>query len=133
VEGRFSVEYVIAAALVDGELGLSTFDDKPIRQELRALAACVQRRYDATLAPAPNAMPKSRFTVVSVTLANGTTYIERVDCPRGAPGNPLSTEERLAKYHDAIQGLPAAWAELPGLVDRLENLTDLSQFIPNNV
>ncbi|MGZ7444772.1 MmgE/PrpD family protein [Paenibacillus sp. TH7-28] len=131
VEGRFSVEYVIAAALADGELGIGTFADETIRPDLLALAAKVQRRYDADVVPAPNAMPKGRFTIVSVTYADGTTHMERVDCPRGAPGRPLTAEERMDKYADAARGLSAAWQELPGKVGRLERLTDMHVLIPN--
>lgn len=131
VEGRFSVEYVVAAALADGELGIGTFADEPIRPDLLALAAKVQRRYDADVVPAPNAMPKGRFTIVSVTYADGSTYTERVDCPRGAPGRPLTPEERTVKYEDAARGLSAAWQELPGMVGRLEQRTDMFTLIPD--
>lgn len=131
VEGRFSVEYVIAAALADGELGIGTFADEPIRPDLLALAAKVQRCYDAAVVPAPDAMPKGRFTIVSVAYADGSTYTERVDCPRGAPGRPLTVEERMDKYTDAARGLSAAWQELPGKVGRLEQLTDMHTLIPN--
>ncbi len=131
VEGRFSVEYVIAAALADGELGIGTFADEPIRPDLLGLAAKVERRYDAAVVPAPNAMPKGRFTIVSVAYADGSTYTERVDCPRGAPGRPLTAEERMDKYADAARGLSAAWQELPGKVGRLEELTDMHVLIPN--
>lgn len=131
VEGRFSVEYVIAAALTDGELGLDTFDDRPIRSDLQTLAAKVERCYDSKLIPAQNAMPKGRFTVVTVTLADGRTYTERVDCPRGAPGRPLSAAERLAKYEDAVRGLSASWEKLHERVNRLEHMADLSEFIPD--
>ncbi|MFB5269372.1 MmgE/PrpD family protein [Paenibacillus enshidis] len=131
VEGRFSVEYVIAAALADGELGIGTFADKPIRPDLLALAAKVQRRYDTDIVPAPNAMPKGRFTIVSVIYADGSTHTERVDCPRGAPGHPLTQEERTAKYADAVRGLSPAWQELPGKVGRLEQLADLYTLLPD--
>lgn len=131
VEGRFSVEYVVAAALTDGDLGVETFSDKPIRPDLAELAAKVERRCDRELVPAPNAMPKGRFTVVSVALTDGTTWTERVDCPRGAPGRPLSAAERTAKYEDAVRGLPDAWREVPGRVARFEQLADLSALIPD--
>jgi len=131
VEGRFSVEYVVAAALADGELGIGTFADKPLRPELVALAAKVRRRYDSSVVPAPDAMPKGRFTIVTVSFADGSTLTQRVDCPRGAPGRPLSPEERAAKYADAARGLPAAWQDMPGKIARLEQQADMHSFIPD--
>lgn len=130
-EGRFSAEYVVAAALADGELGIGTFSEHPIRSDLAVLAAKVNRRYDAALAPAPNAMPKGRFTVLHVELADGTTLTERVDCPRGSPGRPLPAEVRAAKYADAAKGLPDAWRRLPEMLARLERINSLSHFIPD--
>ncbi len=130
VEGRFSVEYVIAIALLSGELGVETFSDKPIPANVQALAAKVERHYDSRIAPADNAMPKGRFTIVNVELHDGTSYSARVDCPRGAPGRPLLREERLAKYADAIRGLPDAWAKLPRRIDELELVTDMDLFLP---
>lgn len=130
-EGRFSAEYVVAAALADGELGIGTFSDRPIRVDLAALAAKVSRRYDADLVPTPNAMPKGRFTVLRVELADGTTLTERVDCPRGSPGRPLSEGERAVKYADAARDLPDAWRRLPEKLVRLERIKNLSHFIPD--
>ncbi|MDF2837225.1 MAG: protein involved in propionate catabolism [Paenibacillus sp.] len=130
-EGRFSAEYVVAAALADGELGIDAFSDRPIRGDLARLAAKVSRRYDAELAPAPNAMPKGRFAVLTVELADGTTRTERVDCPRGSPGRPLSAEERIAKFSDASREFPAAWRELPDRISLLETIENLSDFIPD--
>jgi len=132
VDGRFSVEYVVAAALADGELGLSTFTEEPIRPELRVIAAKVQRRYDSELAAAPGAMPKGRFAILKVKLTDGTTYVERVDCPRGAPGRPLSSQERLAKYEDAVQGLPDVWHTLADRVMQLELWNDMTVLISDH-
>jgi 2-methylcitrate dehydratase PrpD len=131
VEGRFSVEYVIAAALIHGELGLDTFSDRPVDESVRALARKVRRVYDGETAPAPEAMPKGRFTIVTVTMKDGTSYTERVDCPRGAPGRPLSAEERLLKYEDAVQGLPEPWHALPSRIARLERIADISDLLPD--
>jgi 2-methylcitrate dehydratase PrpD len=130
IEGRFSVEYVIASVLISGELGMETFSDRSIPADVQAIAAKVDRQYNSQIVPATNAMPKGRFTIVNVRMTDGTTYIERVDCPRGAPGRPLLEEERLAKYEDAIRGLPVAWAKLPKLIDELEELEDMGYFIP---
>lgn len=57
----------------------------------------VKRVYDQTIEPHPDAVPKGRFTIVKLTLSDGTTISKRVDIPRGAPGCALSTEDILQK------------------------------------
>jgi len=46
LEGRFSVEYVVALALIEGKLGVDAFADVPIRADISALAARVTRFLD---------------------------------------------------------------------------------------
>ena len=63
LEGRFSVEYVVAAALQDGRLGLDLFADAPVRPELASLSARVERRIDPDAPPVSND-PATRFSTV---------------------------------------------------------------------
>ncbi|UUZ80540.1 MmgE/PrpD family protein [Paenibacillus sp. P26] len=92
-QGRFSVEYVTALALNGYSLALESFTNRPIPQEILDFMSKVHRKYDDSIEPAPNAVPKGRFTIVQVTTSDGNVYSERVDCPRGAPGNALSLKE----------------------------------------
>lgn len=57
----------------------------------------VSRGYDQTIEPHPDAVPKGRFTIVKLTLSDGTTISKRVDVPRGAPGCALSKEDIIQK------------------------------------
>lgn len=57
----------------------------------------VSRGYDQTTEPHPNAVPKGRFTIVKLTLTDGTTMSNRVDIPQGAPGCALSKEDIIQK------------------------------------
>ncbi|MEW4193968.1 MmgE/PrpD family protein [Bacillus altitudinis] len=96
-EGRFSVEYVIALAVFGQPLSLDAFTKKAISPELRTWMKRVNRVYDQTIEPHPDAVPKGRFTIVKLTLSDGTTISKRVDIPRGAPGCALSTEDIIQK------------------------------------
>lgn len=127
-EGRFSVEYVVAAALVDGELTLETFAGESIRPEVASTMEKVTRRYER-LEPAPEAVPRGRFTIVTVVTKGGAAYSRRVDCPRGAPGRPLTAAELAAKFRDAACGGPDRWAEVPDLVARAETESDLTRLL----
>lgn len=59
----------------------------------------VSREYDQTTEPHPDAVPKGRFTIVKLTLSDGTTISKRVDLPRGAPYHALSKEDIMQKLN----------------------------------
>lgn len=96
-EGRFSVEYVIALAVFGQTLTLDAFTKKSIPSDMRTWMKRVSRGYDQTIEPHPDAVPKGRFTIVKLTLSDGTTISKRVDVPQGAPGCALSKEDIIQK------------------------------------
>ncbi|PTA82972.1 hypothetical protein C9414_17055 [Bacillus sp. Nf3] len=96
-EGRFSVEYVIALAVFGQTLTLDAFTKKNIPSDMRIWMKRVSRGYDQTIEPHPEAVPKGRFTIVKLTLSDGTTISKRVDVPQGAPGCALSKEDIIQK------------------------------------
>ncbi|MGE1144672.1 MmgE/PrpD family protein [Bacillus pumilus] len=98
-EGRFSVEYVIALAVFGQTLTLDVFTKKTIPSDMRTWMKRVKREYDQTIEPHPDAVPKGRFTMVKLTLTDGTTVSKRVDIPRGAPGHALSREDIMQKIN----------------------------------
>lgn len=70
IDARFSPEYVFAAALTDGSLGIGHFDERPARADLLGLSAKVSRRHHGT---ARRLSPTTRFVVMeSVTKKDGT-------------------------------------------------------------
>lgn len=119
LEGRFSVEYVLAAALVDGALGLSLFDERAARDDLRSFGRLVSRAYDAD-APRASTDPQTRFSTVEVRLHDGRQLSRRV---RG-----LSRARDLAaKYADTTAQQPNALRAVPALVGRMHSRDDLLQ------
>lgn len=98
-EGRFSVEYVIALAVFGQTLTLDAFTKKTIPSDMRTWMKRVSREYDQTTEPHPEAVPKGRFTIVKLTLSDGTIISKRVDLPRGAPGHALSKEDIMQKLN----------------------------------
>ncbi|AMM96217.1 MmgE/PrpD family protein [Bacillus pumilus] len=98
-EGRFSVEYVIALAAFGQSLTLDAFTKKHIPSHMCTWMKRVKREYDQTIEPHPDAVPKGRFTIVKLTLSDGTIISKRVDIPRGAPGHALSTEDIMQKLN----------------------------------
>lgn len=82
VEGRFSVEYVLARALLDRRLTVAAFDETPVSPEALSLAARVRRDWDTT-APRQSNDPKTRFAQVDVTLHSGTRLSRRETAVNG--------------------------------------------------
>jgi len=124
LEGKFSLEYCLAAALLDGAVGLSSFIDEAVRRpqalELTAIVKAAEGDEAAEF-------PIGGYAEVRIVLRDGTDHAMRVDVPRGDPSRPLSWEELAAKFRDC------AGVALPGgdvdaalrLIERLEGLDDV--------
>lgn len=116
IDARFSAEYVFAAALADGALGIGHFDERPTRADLLDLSAKVSRRHDDSarrLSPDPT----TRFVVIDVTKTDGTFLSRRID---GLPGIDDPTE----KFADATGG-SKTFAGIPALVRTMTSAADL--------
>lgn len=117
LEGRFSVEYALAAALTDGAAGVATFADVPVRAELAALAARVSRTHNER-APRASTDPSTRFSTVTITLKSGAVLSHKTD-------RLYSAEDLQAKFADAVDH-HAGFATLPALVETMQSADDLA-------
>jgi 2-methylcitrate dehydratase PrpD len=123
---KFSTPYCIAAAILDGNIGLSAFTDTAVaRPQVRALAGKIRYQVD----PA-NPYP-TRFTGhVRVRLANGRTVEERQPHLRGGASEPLSRAELEEKFAANVRlgGWPPdrADAALRGLASLWNGPVDLT-------
>ena len=121
-EGRFSIEYVVALALLGQAYGLGQFTHAPIPPEMLKLMERMERSYDPAHQPVPTAIPKGRFTIVAITMQDGTVHSQEVVAPKGSPGNPLSDGELELKFQDAL-GKKELAEELLALIHSLETTT----------
>jgi 2-methylcitrate dehydratase PrpD len=120
LQGRFSVEYAVAVALVDGRLMLDSFRDVPIRPELAQVTATVQRRYDDSKGLA-SADPLARSTRVEVVTADGSTYSNSV-------GRLASVSSVTSKFIDCASSMPGS-GDIPAIVAEIETREDLEKLI----
>jgi 2-methylcitrate dehydratase PrpD len=124
LEGKFSLEYALAAGIVDGEYSLWTFTDEAVRRPaIAAMLARVVVWEDRRCAEGDplfeSRSPGSRgFVEVELTLKNGVRDVLRVDHPPGHPSRELSWDDIHAKFVDC-----AAHACLPA--DRSRRAFDL--------
>lgn len=108
LEGKFSLEYAVAAALLDGRPGFSSFTDTAVRRpEARRLVESV---HTETM-PGSGGLLEGDVTVEAV-LRGGAVRTAVLDLPPGAPGRPPTDTELRAKLTDCAPGLAAELAAL---------------------
>ncbi len=97
LEAKFSAEYGVAAALVDGRVGLAQFDpERVLAPDLRSVLSLVRVIVDPTIEPMGGRFPSD----VAVILRDGRQVRRRVDIHRGQPERPLSREQIAGKFRD---------------------------------
>jgi 2-methylcitrate dehydratase PrpD len=98
LQGKFSLEYAMAACLLDGALTLPTFTDaqvtRPQAQRLLPLVA------SSTSDTPPTGDPQwdGYYAVVDVRTRSGERRVRRVDRARGHADRPLTEAELQAKF-----------------------------------
>ena len=124
-----SLPYCTAAALMDGDVYLHTFDEQRFTDAaLLDLTAKVQVHLDDALtAQYPAGIPNR----LRVTLADGRTLVKEVAFPRGHARNPMTDAEVETKFRgtaDPKYGRERADTILARCWD-LENLTSVTDLI----
>ncbi len=117
LEAKFSLQYCVAIAWLDGWPGLGAFSDA------RAGAADVQ----ALLRRVHVRESRSADEQVELAFADGTSARESVRIARGNPQNPLSVEQRVAKAMLCLEpalGAPRARA-LVDAIGTLQRVADV--------
>jgi 2-methylcitrate dehydratase PrpD len=128
LEGKPSLEFCAAVAMLDGRLGLDAFTDERVRDpRTRALMARVATYVDPALergAPAVATDPMGDRTTVTIALTDGRVLSETVRFARGSPENPMSRAELVAKY-DECAALSVGAARATRALALLESLDDV--------
>lgn len=110
VEARFSLEYVIAECLLNGELALTRFDARPVDLRTAELAARVTRTPDAS-APPDAQNPSARFHRLTLQLHNGEQLISQIT-RQGLLAQGVDLEEKLRQcLPDADEATRARWLQ----------------------
>jgi 2-methylcitrate dehydratase PrpD len=125
LQAKFSVQYVVVRALLDGAVRLGHFeDDAPLQPEIRALLA----KTTATAHPDMADDAAHQFSAeVRVTLDDGRVVSRRIDNLVGRGGTcPMSSDELWEKFSDCgVRSLPEH--HLPRLFERLEALETVAE------
>ena len=113
LEGKFSMEYALAAALLDGSVTLASFTDTMVaRPEVRALMKRVRTEY------------KTEAGAEVVARTSGGEHRAQAAVVRGDPANPLSWDELLQKCYQCLDGIVVT-ERIDRFVEAIEHLEKL--------
>ncbi|MEY3739851.1 MAG: hypothetical protein RLZZ192_527 [Pseudomonadota bacterium] len=99
LDGKFSLQYCVVAALLDARLNLDSFTDvRRFADDAKHLLALTNLTQTAEISGRFDAM----HVEVSVTLTNGTVVHHRCAAPLGSWSRPISADVVEEKAHDLI-------------------------------
>jgi 2-methylcitrate dehydratase PrpD len=111
LEGKFSIQYTIAAALVDGKVGLGQFEDdrQVMRPEIRALIPRIRMRRNPGYEGKPSWVES--YNEVRIRLKDGTVLSQGQSRDLEGPVVGVTPEGMDMKFRDcASRTLPSASA-----------------------
>jgi 2-methylcitrate dehydratase PrpD len=125
LEGKYSLEYDLAAIALDGRAGIHQYTDEAVQR--RAARALMQRVKTISV----DGPLESR---VVVTMRDGVTHEATVSRAHGNPADPLTDAERIGKFHECAAALAAddqreRIVELVGRLEVLDDAGDLARAI----
>ena len=119
LQGKFTINYVTAVALLDGKLELESFSDSKVKDPKVQEAF---RKVEVTVDPS---IPESgEYCPVTIELNDGKRFSHTATVPKGHAKNPLTRDEVLEKFrsnvkntfsHDRSERLIASVMELEKL------------------
>jgi len=126
VSAQFSLPYVVAACLIDGEMGPAQLkEDRISDSAILELSQRVKVNIDPELAMAYPGMTSSR---VEIKLKSGQTLAKQVDIPKGDPRDPMTSEDVAGKVKRfASQKDEKALDEVIRLSLELEEVGDIKE------
>ena len=124
-DARGSIEYQVAAALLDGTVGIDQHRQERIhRADVRDMMKKIQV-YERTEAPRRGYIEEITQARMTVKLKDGQEYTGEGKPPKGAPGLPLDKEDLLAKYRDCARRVLAD-DQVEKSIDLIQNFEQLA-------
>lgn len=101
LEGKFSLQYSVAAGLLDRRVGIDTFEDaRRFAPDMTALLDRITVEEDGSI---PSDFPNS-WIVVQVRTRDGQMHEERCADLKGMAGHPPAQPDRLEKFRNCVTG-----------------------------
>jgi 2-methylcitrate dehydratase PrpD len=130
LEGKFSLQYVLAAGVLDGKYSLWTFTDEAVRRPvIQALYNKVSAREEARLGaadPLLHARPAGErgFVEVEATMTDGRRETVRVDAAPGHPTRELTWSDIEQKFLDCADHSPILQPDAEQAFQKLRRLPE---------
>lgn len=121
--GKFSIDYVLAAMLLDGRVDLDSFSDKYCNSP--RMRASLDKVQIITHPEWPDDAVSRRKSPVTITMKDGRKFTKTVETVRGSPGNPMTRDELLGKYRGCASRVLEG-ERLERSIAALENLEKLA-------
>jgi 2-methylcitrate dehydratase PrpD len=131
LEGKFSLKYCVAAAIVDGKITLESFAEEAIlRPEVNRWIDCIAIKADLDDEGASYGGIPTKAEVI-FQWNNGSSSLHRVERPAGSPDSPLPQGVLQRKFHEcASRALTReAMSRAYNTITRLETLQSLTDLI----
>jgi len=124
-----SLPYCIAAAVADGNVLPSSFDEEKLRDpRIWALLPKIKVVADPEI---DGLFPAVKRAIVRITTNDGSAYEEQVDHAKGSPENPMSDDEVVAKFRANAAGVltPEKQGRVIEATWALEDFVDISDYM----
>jgi 2-methylcitrate dehydratase PrpD len=133
LEAKFSLQYVLAAGVLDGGFTLASFSDEAVRRpEIAALYDVIdaaEHESSRVEGDETRSSGSRGFVEVEVHLRDGRHELHRVNEAPGAPSRELTWDDLHAKLHDcAAEGsdvTTSAVDDVFAAIQRLEDVEDV--------
>lgn len=104
-QAKFSLAYVVAAALLEGRIGFEQFSDERFSSSgVHGPAAALLDRIEIEVSPELTGMyPAAWPARLDLTLTDGTRLQAGGDYPRGNPENPVTTKALEDKFRSLVE------------------------------
>ena len=123
LEGKFSVEYCAASALLDGEVVIDSFtDDKRFSHSMEKMLGKIRVEAEGL---------DSDPVIATALLQDGRTVSDECSKFTGSAGNPMSRQQRMAKVWDCIGRVldESSGTDMLNMIEDLENLDNISNLM----
>jgi aconitate decarboxylase len=121
LEGKFSIQYAAAAALLDGSVGIQSFsDERRFRADMVSILGKITLEFDSSIPPDTRNM----HMTVEVTLLDGSVHKGICRKPPGTWGEPVDAAQHRAKVRDCL-GVRFDAVKTGRVIESFENLDQL--------
>ena len=131
-----SLPYVIAAALVDGNVLPESFSDEKLKDpRIREVLQKIKVVSDPEI---DELFPRIKRARVTITTTDGQRYTAQTDVAKGDPADPMSDEDIIAKFRANARGVLSSErmdevTEATWRLDRLANMRKYMELLISDV